>query len=228
MTEKVDEKYIPLEEKSLLGWELTTIAVPKREIIKSQTYLLLCATIACAYMTWIMWARLPSAIYELITLYFVGYGLVIYLSIFALRQKTHYHYRITSRSGEIKYRLHFSDSSRYFFKIIAVSVILLFIVVAFFTKSFLFLIGPVAIALGSAKILLNWKSEEKFLKGCPWEEYNFVTIDNERLMIIAHRKNQTVGFEARFSNIELLNRYLSIIEPLLSTSVIYTKKSWPY
>ena len=79
---------------------------------------------------------------------------------------------------------------------------------AIYTHSLLFLVGPAAIALGSAKFLLGWKNKTTQLTSSPWQEYNFVTIDTKRLMVVAHRTNPTVGFEARLPNKELLDQYL--------------------
>ncbi|WP_143505373.1 hypothetical protein [Pseudomonas sp. ICMP 460] len=103
---------------------------------------------------------------------------------------------------------------------------LLFVGAAIYTQSPAFLVGPAALALGSAKLLLGWKNESKYIKSSPWLEYNSVTIDTKRLMVVTHRTNPTVGFEARFPNKKLLDHYISAIKPLLPASAKYEEKSW--
>ncbi|GAB0066869.1 hypothetical protein IBA8402_26320 [Pseudomonas syringae] len=100
--------------------------------------------------------------------------------------------------------------------------------VAILTGSLLFLIGPVAMAFIAAIKLLNWENPIHHEKSLPWGEYNFVTVDRKRLMIITHRTDITLGFEARFQHELLFNKYLNFLHTVLPSTAEFTEKAWKW
>ncbi len=98
--------------------------------------------------------------------------------------------------------------------------------VAIFTGSLLFLFGPVAMACIAAVKLLNWENPIHHEQSLPWGEYNFVTVDRKRLMIITHRTDVTLGFEARFKHEVLFNKYLNFLHDVLPPTAEFTEKAW--
>lgn len=214
-------------ENSLMSWDIKTINAPPKEIMKVQFLLIAGATAMNLLVTLVAWENLPAYTPGLLAAYVFSYVLTI-IFILISRQKTAFNYTITKHSGEVELTLHFSSFSAPFFKFIAIFTASLFIGAAIYTHSLLFLVGPAAIALGSAKFLLGWKNKTTQLTSSPWQEYNFVTIDTKRLMVVAHRTNPTVGFEARFPNKELLDQYLSTIKLLLPAHAKYEEKSWSW
>ncbi|MFH7616266.1 permease, partial [Pseudomonas syringae pv. tagetis] len=126
----------------------------------------------------------------------------------------------------VEYYLHYPDFASSFFKGIAIAVIMLFVFVAILTGSLLFLVGPVAMACIAAIKLLNWENPIHHEQSLPWGEYNFVTVDRKRLMIITHRTDVTLGFEARFQHEVLFNKYLNFLHTVLPPTAEFTEKAW--
>ncbi|SDP86768.1 hypothetical protein SAMN05216596_1131 [Pseudomonas congelans] len=145
-----------------------------------------------------------------------------------IRQKTIYNYTITTTHALVEYYLHYPDFASSLFKGIAIAVIMLFVFVAILTGSLLFLIGPVAMAFIAAIKLLNWKNPIHHEQSLPWTEYNFVTVDRKRLMIITHRTDVTLGFEARFQHEVLFNKYLAFLRSALPPTAEFTEKAWKW
>lgn len=217
-----------LEEKELITWNIKTIASSPKDTERTQLYVIFAAVVVFLYFTWLLSDSLPK---ELNYLILVGLGLAgfsLYLILLIVRQKTDFNYRITTNGGETTYKLYYKNFAGAFFKTITAFTFLLFLSVSFYTGSLLFLIGPVAIALGAAKSLLGWKNEIKHEKSLPWNEYNFVTIDRKRLMVITHRTDLTLGFEARFPNEELLEKYLKILHSVLPTTAEFSERRWEW
>ncbi|RMT29166.1 hypothetical protein ALP50_03726, partial [Pseudomonas syringae pv. spinaceae] len=74
--------------------------------------------------------------------------------------------------------------------------------------------------------LLNWENPIHQEQSLPWGEYNFVTVDRKRLMIITHRTDVTLGFEARFKHEVLFNKYLNFLHTVLPPTAEFTEKAW--
>ncbi|BBN60994.1 hypothetical protein KUIN1_01840 [Pseudomonas sp. KUIN-1] len=161
-----------------------------------------------------------------VILAFVG-NLAYYIGLL-IRQKTIYNYTITTHHALVEYYLHYPDFASSLFKGIAIAVILIFVFVALFTGSLLFLIGPVAMAFIAAIKLLNWENPIHHEQSLPWAEYNFVTVDRKRLMIITHRTDVTLGFEARFQHEVLFNKYLAFLRGALPPTAEFTERAWKW
>lgn len=216
------------ESVAIMEWSTNTIAASPKKTTQAQIYIVAAFFFIFLYVLWLMWGNLRENISTVIA---GGLTLAIFATysiLLGVRQKTVFKYTINKDGGTLEYYLYYPDFTNWLFKIIPALIILLFIGVALYTGSLLFLVGPVAIALGSARFLLGWKNEIHTRKSSPWNEYNLVTIDHKRRMVIAHRTDPTLGFEARFPNKQLLDQYLITIKKLLPNTAIYTEKSWEW
>lgn len=169
-----------------------------------------------------------DSLYSLVGTILALAGILAYYLCLLIRQKTIYNYTITTHHALVEYYLHYPDFASSFFKGIAISVIMLFVFVAILTGSLLFLIGPVAMAFIAAIKLLNWENPVHHEQSLPWGEYNFVTVDRKRLMIITHRTDVTLGFEARFQQEVLFNKYLNFLHTVLPSTAEFTEKAWKW
>ncbi len=167
-----------------------------------------------------------DSLYSLVGTILAFAGILAYFICLLIRQKTIYNYTIKTNCAHLEYYLHYPDFASSFFKGIAIAVILMFVFMAALTGSLLFLIGPAAIACVAAVKLLSWENPIHHEQSLPWVEYNFVTIDRKRLMIITHRSDITLGFEARFQNEVLFNKYLNFLHTVLPPTAEFTEKAW--
>ncbi|KPC16391.1 Permease of the major facilitator superfamily [Pseudomonas amygdali pv. lachrymans] len=155
-------------------------------------------------------------------------GVLAYFIGLLIRQKTIYNYTIKTNCAHLEYYLHYPDFASSFFKGIAIAVILIFVFIAALTGSLLFLVGPAAIACIAALKLLSWENPIHHEQSLPWDEYNFVTVDRKRLMIVTHRTDVTLGFEARFQHEVLFNKYLAFLHTVLPPTTEFTEKAWKW
>ncbi|GFM84498.1 hypothetical protein PSCICN_51900 [Pseudomonas cichorii] len=151
-----------------------------------------------------------------------------YMIMLVIRQKTIFNYHVKTQSGSVEHFRHYPSFAGPLFKGIAIFTILLFLGVALVTGSLLFLIGPAAISLGAARSLLNWENKIHYEESLPRNEHNFVTVDRKRTMIITHRTDITVGFEARFPNKDLFEQYLQFLHSVLPPTAKFMEKDWEW
>ncbi len=142
--------------------------------------------------------------------------------------KNHLQLHHKTNCAHLEYYLHYPDFASSFFKGIAIAVILIFVFIAALTGSLLFLVGPAAIACIAALKLLNWENPIHHEQSLPWDEYNFVTVDRKRLMIVTHRTDVTLGFEARFQHEVLFNKYLAFLHTVLPPTTEFAEKAWKW
>ncbi|MGN2437710.1 permease [Pseudomonas syringae] len=212
--------------KDVLNWKIKTLARSPKEIMVAQSIFTAIHLIGSSIFIWGGWKvflKNPPLLVGLILAF--GGGLAYYTGLL-IRQKTIYNYTIKTDCAHLEYYLHYPDFASSFFKGIAIAVILIFVFVAVLTGSLLFLIGPVAMAFIAALKLLNWENPIHHEQSLPWGEYNFVTIDRKRLMIITHRTDVTLGFEARFKHEVLFNKYLNFLHTVLPPTAEFTEKAW--
>lgn len=224
----VEDRQEPLQGIELMRWSIKTIASSPEKIMKAQLGVIGVSCAVILYLTWLMWNSLPDSAGYLITACSAPIILAIYLIAFGVRQKTLFNYRITTSGAEVNHQLYYPEHANVFFKGTALATIMLFLGVAIYTQSLLFLVGPIAIALGAARNLLRWKNETKYEKSRPWNEYNFVSIDTNRLIIITHHKDLTVGFEVRLKDKTHIREYLETLKNLLPPTAQYTEKKWEW
>ncbi len=151
------------------------------------------------------------------------------LPVALLMQKTAFDYIIHPDRGEVEHQLYFPNFAGGFFKGVATVAILMFVGAALLTGSLLFLFGPAAVAAGSAMKLMNWeKPPVEHEKSMPWHYYNFVTADRKYRVIVIHCTDVTLGFEARFPNKELFEKYLAFLRTALPSSATFTETVWKW
>ncbi|KWS13645.1 hypothetical protein [Pseudomonas syringae] len=227
MNQQEKALYLP-KSKDVLNWKIKTFARSPREMMITQSiFIAIYMTGSTLYM-WGGWIMFSDSLYSLVGTILALAGILAYYLCLLIRQKTIYNYTITTHHAFVEYYLHYPDFASSFFKGIAIAVIMLFVFVAILTGSLLFLVGPVAMAFIAAIKLLNWENPIHHEQSLPWGEYNFVTVDRKRLMIITHRTDVTLGFEARFQHEVLFNKYLSFLQTVLPSTAEFTEKAWKW
>ncbi|MFJ2483623.1 permease [Pseudomonas sp. NPDC087598] len=214
------------QEVELMNWSTKTIKSSPKDIMKAQLWLIAGATLMNALVTAAVWQNLPKYNTGLLIAYIFSYALTGYF-ILILRQKTVFNYRLTETHGEVEHYRYYPRYAGTIFKGFASFTVLFFVGASLYTGSLSFMIGPATMALGASRFLFGWKNEITNLRSSPWREYNFVTIDRKRLMVVTHRSNQSVGFETRFTEDTELEKYLNNLKKLLPKSAIYSEKNWP-
>ncbi|WP_440092006.1 permease [Pseudomonas syringae] len=212
--------------KDILTWKIKTLARSPREMMITQSIFFAIYMIGSTLYMWGGWIMFSDSLYSLVGTILALAGIFAYFTGLLIRQKTIYVYTIKADCATVEYYLHYPDFASSFFKGIAIAVILIFVFVAVLTGSLLFLIGPVAMAFIAALKLLNWENPIHHEQSLPWGEYNFVTVDRKRLMIITHRTDVTLGFEARFKHEVLFNKYLNFLHTVLPPTAEFTEKAW--
>ncbi|POR66744.1 permease [Pseudomonas syringae] len=227
MNQQEKALYLP-KSKDVLNWKIKTFARSPREMMITQSiFIAIYMTGSTLYM-WGGWIMFSDSLYSLVGTILALAGILAYYLCLLIRQKTIYNYTITTHHAFVEYYLHYPDFASSFFKGIAIFVMLVFGFVAILTGSLLFLVGPVAMAFIAAIKLLNWENPIHHEQSLPWGEYNFVTVDRKRLMIITHRTDVTLGFEARFQHEVLFNKYLSFLQTVLPSTAEFTEKAWKW
>ncbi|QGG76004.1 hypothetical protein [Pseudomonas syringae] len=227
MNQQEKALYLP-KSKDVLNWKIKTFARSPREMMITQSiFIAIYMTGSTLYM-WGGWIMFSDSLYSLVGTILALAGILAYYLCLLIRQKTIYNYTITTHHAFVEYYLHYPDFASSFFKGIAIFVMLVFGFVAILTGSLLFLVGPVAMAFIAAIKLLNWENPIHHEQSLPWGEYNFVTVDRKRLMIITHRTDVTLGFEARFQHEVLFNKYLNFLHTVLPSTAEFTEKAWKW
>ncbi|MDF5773809.1 permease [Pseudomonas syringae] len=214
--------------KDILNWKIKTLARSPKEIMITQLGFSAIHLTGSSLYIWGGWIMFSDSPYYLVCTALALAGHLAYFIGLLIRQKTIYNYTITTHHAFVEYYLHYPDFASSFFKGIAIFVMLVFGFVAILTGSLLFLVGPVAMAFIAAIKLLNWENPIHHEQSLPWGEYNFVTVDRKRLMIITHRTDVTLGFEARFQHEVLFNKYLSFLHTVLPSTAEFTEKAWKW
>lgn len=182
----------------------------------------------CTYITWRMRNSITEdfEIWLMLCLSIATMGL---LTVAMLMQKTAFNYKIHLNEGEMEQQLYFPDFAGGLFKGIAAITIIFFVLVAILTGSLLFLLGPVAVALGSALKLMNWERPPvEYEKSMPWGDHHFVTVDRKYRIIVVHTTDITTGFKARFPKKDLFEQYLAFLHTVVAPHAEFTEKVWKW
>lgn len=142
------------------------------------------------------------------------------------RQKTAYHYQIYKDHATLDHHVYYSELEIKIIKTLAAICIMVFLGAVLITGSVLFLIGPAAIGFLAALRLLNWKNPITHEKSLPFNEYNFVTVDRKRRIIVTHYTDRSLGFEARLPDDALFEQYLNLLQSSLPPTAEFTEKKW--
>jgi hypothetical protein len=213
--------------EALLAWTTRSLEQPLRDINLGPVVMMLIPTLICLGITWYMWDNIHENLDIWLAICGIAYGLFL-ISLMMTRQKTVFNYRITKNGAEVEKYLYFPKFATPMFKSPAIAIVILFVSVAVFTGSLAFMIGPIAMALSSARFFINWKNEVKN-NSVAWSTYDLVIIDQDRLMVIATcTSNPLFGFNMRLPNKETLHDCLKIMHELLPESVEYRVERWPW
>lgn len=176
----------------------------------------------------IIWELLetePGSFYWMSGAVLAGEAYCLY---FMLRPST-FHYRIYPECGEVDVQLHYAKYTKHIFNGIAVIAIVVLLGLAAFVGSLLFLLGPVALMIISALNIMEWKPPPSELEtSMVWEKHNAVTIDRRYRIIVIHRTDLTIGFEARLPNKELFEKYLAFLRTVLPEVTTYREEVWKW
>ncbi|KEZ71141.1 permease [Pseudomonas amygdali pv. tabaci str. ATCC 11528] len=227
MNQQEKALYLP-KNKDVLNWKIKTLARSPREMMITQSIFIAVYVIGSTLYMWGGWIMFSDSLYSLVGTILALAGILAYFICLLIRQKTIYNYTIKTNCAHLEYYLHYPDFASSFFKGIAIAVILIFVFIAALTGSLLFLVGPAAIACIAALKLLSWENPIHHEQSLPWDEYNFVTVDRKRLMIVTHRTDVTLGFEARFQHEVLFNKYLAFLHTVLPPTTEFTEKAWKW
>jgi len=144
------------------------------------------------------------------------------------RQKTIYHYRITDQGAEVEHYRHYPKYFGTFFKGLAIVFLIVSLYFISSNPAFIWMMaGAWGVAIIGAKSLLNWKIEKNHETSLPWEQYNFVTVDRKRRIIVTHKKDPDTGFEYYLPK-ELFDSCLSTLKTVLPQHVTYNEKPWKW
>ncbi|WP_250548070.1 permease [Pseudomonas congelans] len=222
---KTQNTNLKINGKDLLNWTIKTIARSPKETLLSELSIICLCALVLSFILWASWDHYienpMSSSYQIVTLT----GAAIYIIALGVRQKTIFNYTLKTDGATVEYYLHYPDFASYFFKGIAIFVMLVFGFVAILTGSLLFLVGPVAMAFIAAIKLLNWENPVHHRQTAPWQLHEFVTVDYKRLMVIIHCDDITTGFAARFPSKALMDKYLAFLREVLPANVEYIEKA---
>ncbi|MFJ2323337.1 hypothetical protein [Pseudomonas sp. NPDC087817] len=215
------------DEVEIINWSVRSLDQPWRDIILGPIILGLIAIALCAGVTWRMWENIGDNIESWIAICSIICGMLFGL-LMITRQKTVFNFRLTQSGASIEQYLYFPNFAAPLFRTTAIAILLLFIFAAIYTGSVLFLIGPVAMTLGSIRLLLGWKNEVK-QRSTQWALHDLIIIDRRRNMIIATFNDEpSVGLNLRFSSSSQLNQCLDILRTLLPNETEFREERWPW
>jgi hypothetical protein len=201
--------------------------MPGSPVMAMQRQLIVIFANAIAWGTFFMIGKsalLSSPTFLIVYICVTTSSLAFYLKI--ARQKTAYHYKIFEDHAELDHHIYYSQLEVRIIKTLAAICMTVFLGVAMITGSILFLVGPAAIGFLAALRLLNWQNPITHENSLPWHEYNFVTVDRKRRVIVTHVKDLSLGFEARLPDNELFEQYLDLLKRSLPPTAEFTEKKW--
>lgn len=149
----------PKHNTPLISWKTKTISASPKKIKKAEFQIIAGFSLIFSYVAWLASTKIADSIIIIAPTRTVPLTFAAYIILVIVRQKTVYNYTVDHEKGRVDYHLYYPDFASTLFKIIATLAILSFIAAAIYTGSLLFLVGPVAIALGAVRFLLFWKNE---------------------------------------------------------------------
>lgn len=213
--------------RELAAWTIKAIKQPRRDIVLGPIVLMGLASAICLGVTWNMWGSIRENLASLIAIYCIAYGLFFGM-LMMVRQKTVFHYRLTTDGAEVEHYLYFPDWTGSLFRGTALGILLLFFAIAVFTGSLLFMLGPVAMAIAAALRLLSWKNEVTSYFS-PWAGYDLVIIDRrQRMLVVSCVAQPAFGLQLRCPDDAALEQHLQLLRSTLTAPVTYLEEPWPW
>lgn len=209
----------------VLNWSISAISGSPKDLFLSQIVITVAHVLWFSCISYLMRDMIEREMGFFISITTLIIGLNAG-AICIMRQKTLYRYQIHRTRARLVYRLHYPKYAREFFKGFALVGIFLLILMALMAGSLLFLTGVGAMAFMAAMRLLTWKNPIKREWSGPWDEYNFVTVDRKRRVVVTHITDKTLGFEARLPDDALFEQYLAFLRSVLPPTAQFTEKKW--
>ena len=209
----------------VMQWTLKAVAGSPRDAMLFRCWLIVALSGLAAFVVYLARNDLPENLdFVLIVntpLVFLGATMIA-----ASYAKTNYRYRIFKTHARLAYCQNVPKHAETVLKGLGIVGICVITMIALMSGSILILAGPGGIAVFAALRLLNMKVPRKRRWSAPWDEYNFVTVDRKRRFVVTHIEDQTLGFEARLPNDELLEQYLAFLRSALPPTAQFTEKKW--
>lgn len=238
MTVKIESRYAALSYPTLssanstcqanqlaLQWSIITVAGSPKTLMLFAITVISLVSVQFTWFFWLAWDMFEEEPGFLATMIAVGVGGCWY-GIAASRQKTIYRYKIFSTTARLVYAPYFSKHVKVIFKVVVFTAVFLLLLAGLMTNFLLFVIGPGGALLVLALRILTWEYPVTRDRSLPWHEYNFVTVDRKRRFVVTHVQDQTLGFEARLPNDDLLDAYLAFLRSTLPATAQFTEKKW--
>jgi hypothetical protein len=185
-------------------------------------------TLFVALATFPAWSELPEEKLYFSIVALSAYSTALYV-FWIFRQQTVYTYSIFAEHCVCESFLDYPCWAEGFFKGLVFVACLFFIGIAVFTASLFPVIGVSALVFIYAGRLLGWKNEVHHKESLPWEDHNYVTIDRKRKIVVVHYTCLSNGFEVRFPDHELLERFLCFLRQTLPSTAEFLERHWdPY
>lgn len=214
-----------LQEPTRLSWSVYQMSGSPPMIYQRHAMIFLAGVLAWG-MFYLIWRPAIDNDLAARSVFFSTAAATVIWFLKVARQKTVYHYEIYRSHAKLTHWLYYSELEVKAIKYIAIIIILIFAAMVLVTGSLLFLVGPAAIGFLAALRLMNWQNPVTHEDSLPWHEYNFVTVDRKRRVIVTHRTDITLGFEARLPDDELFEKYLALLRTSLPPTAEFMEKKW--
>jgi hypothetical protein len=217
------------EPELMMQWSLKTVAGSPRDLMLFRFLLIAGISGFAAFIAYIAYGDLPES-----ADFIIGNVVVLALTgglfITASYAKTVYRYKVFKTHARLAYCQNISRHAGTLFKgfvgIGLCCLLMIAIMSGIMSGSILVLIGPCGMAIIAALRFLDMKIPKKRDWSAPWDEYNLVTVDRKHRFVVTHIDDDTLGFEARLPNDELLEQYLAFLRSVLPPSAQFTEKRW--
>ncbi|MCO8169416.1 hypothetical protein NJC40_16760 [Pseudomonas sp. 21LCFQ02] len=208
----------------LFQWTIKKINL-RRKTIWLTPLILSIWPVSLGILAWDFLDADPTSFY-----WFTGAGIIgeIYCLYFILRTSI-FNYRIYPEYGEVDVQLYYPKYTRHVFKGIGIVIIVTIIGLGISVGSWLFFLGPVALMVMSGLNIMEWKPPPCELEtSMVWEKHNAVTVDRCYRIIVIHRTDLSIGFEARLPNKALFEQYLAFLRTVLPEITTYREEVWKW
>ena len=207
----------------IIKWSLRSINGSPRELMQFKLSLI---GIAFGFLAFIAYLFRADDEWGFVAIIGVMLACICWALIAGREVKTVYRYKIFNTHARLAYCQDISKNSAALIKGVVGFLLCCLLVVGLMSGSILVLIGPCGMAVIAALRFLGMKIPKKRDWSVPWDEYNLVTVDRKRRFVVTHIDDDTLGFEARLPNDELLEQYLAFLRSVLPPSAQFTEKKW--
>jgi hypothetical protein len=215
----------PNDETLVMSWSEKSVPGSKSEQLKVACIFLAPGVFLATLVTVAGW-RLISSHPDTYRLLLTWVAILTACMIMLARQRTLYTYRIYRSSAQLEYSKYYPAWAPTFFKSFGVVALGLLALSGLIAGSFMFFMGPVAMAAVAGLRLVSWKNPISREKSLSWNDYDSVTIDRGQRVIVTHVKDLTWGFEARLPDDGTLEAYLGFLKTALPSTAKFVERRW--